>query len=225
MNERESVLNRRIKRGSIFALFVLTCLFASHAFAEEPLGQSGQTGSGNTSLVLHLQHTGEYGGTKATGTEANPDLDGDGLGDNLAFTVPTRIDFIATSDGTLTGPNADVVYIENESTYSVHVSSLKVSALNRWNIVEDVRESSLENSVDFLVGPSEDKLNGAVYLQKTDVAHPQQWNMGPRKNDETSDRVQLEFTGHINNVTFDLSQEVAFGQIEWYVTPGVSGRA
>lgn len=203
--------------GALIALGVLVPC----AFAAEPSEQSGQTGSGNTSLVLHLQSTGEYGGTGSSGSAANPDLNGDGLGDNLAFTVPTRIDFMVSPSGVLTGPAPEAIYIENESVYNVHVSSLCVSALNGWNIVEDALLSHARNSIDITLGPVDDPLNAASYLAKSNVLHPSAWSMGPRTNEGASDRVELAFSGHINNAIHSLLNETAFGQIEWYVTPGL----
>ncbi len=204
--------------GAALAVLEVTALcMAAPAYAEVA---AGQTGSGQSSLVLKLQSSGESGGTAATGDLANPDLDGDGLGDNLAFTVPTRIDFTVMPDGTLVGPSPELVYIENESVYDVHVSSLRVSPLNGWSIVADATASAERNCVDLKVGPAGDALSIASYLSKAAVLNPAEWNMASRTNADASDRVQLSFAGHVGNVSQDVTREIAFGQIEWFVTPG-----
>lgn len=204
--------------GAALAVFEVTALcLATPAYAEVT---AGQTGSGQSSLVLRLQSSGESGGTAAEGDLVNPDLDGDGLGDNLAFTVPTRIDFTVMPDGTLVGPSPELVYIENESVYSVHVSSLRVSPLNGWNIVSDATNSTERNCVDLTAGPTGDALSIASYLSKSAVMNPAEWNMASRTSADVSDRVQLSFAGHVGNVSQDVTREIAFGQIEWFVTPG-----
>lgn len=189
--------------------------------AAVPAAFAEQTGSGETSLVLHLAASGEYGGSDATGEFANPDADGDGLGDNLAFTVPTRVDFSVASDGTLTGPSPAAVYLENESQYPVHVSSMAIQSLAPWTLVADATVSPTANSLSLNVGPHADRLSAVDYLAKSPVSKPSAWNMAARASEGTADRVELEFSGAIANTGLDLVEEVAFGKINWYVTPGV----
>ncbi len=204
-------------------LFVcLVGILAGFSLPQSAIAAEDQTGTGETSLTVRLEKTGEYGGSNAEGEYSNPDNDGDGLGDNLAFTVPTRIDFVAAADGTLTGPKSDTAFIKNESRYSVHVSSLATTAKNGWSIVRDASESNALNSVDIEMGPEEDRLNGADYLTKSLVGNPRFWNMAARGAADNADRVELSFSGHINNVDKDISTEATFGQINWYVTPGIA---
>ena len=74
--------------------------------------------------------------------------------------------------------------------------------------------------MDLKVGPAGDALSIASYLSKAAVLNPAEWNMASRTNADASDRVQLSFAGHVGNVSQDVTREIAFGQIEWFVTPG-----
>lgn len=189
------------------------------AFADNTASAGDQTGTGQTDLIVRLSKTGEYGGTAAQGVNANPDENHDGVGDNLAFTVPASISFVASTDGALTGPSPSAARIENRSAYAIHVSSLDVDPAEKWSIVDDVSTSTNENAVDLQIGPRGDMLNIADYLSKKAVGTASAWNM---ESVGTADRnsVPLETSGAIGNVAADIASDQTIGAITWYVTAG-----
>lgn len=192
------------------------------AFAADNSASTGaQDGSGKTKFQMILKNTAEKGGFAATGDYANPDGNGDGLGDNLAFTVPSTINFVVSADGTLTGPTN--ACIENASAFAAHVSSMKVNPSSGWTFVEDASASDVENAVELHVGSSGDSLNAVDYVGvKSDMANPVSWNM--TADDLTAgsgtDAKTLSFAGKVAHVTHDLTELTEFGETEWYVTPG-----
>lgn len=50
--------------------------------------------------------------------------------DNVEFKVPTVIPFVAKADGTLQGPSEDATTIDNHSAYGIHVTNMKIDAMN-----------------------------------------------------------------------------------------------
>ena len=167
------------------SLIAAGALVASMAAMAPATALADQTGTGQTDVYVQINDS-ERGGTEYdsdTSPYYNPDEDGDGLGDNLAFTVPVEIDFVADSHGVLTGPSAEATYIENESAFAIHGSSLDVDAVNGWNIVADASAASAANSIDFQAGPSADMQDAYAHLEKADMTDKTQWNMTSHKDD------------------------------------------
>ena len=221
---------------------------ASIAIAEEvqpsvgkPTDPNGnhQTGTGVTDVTVQYRQVGEdIGGTEDPN---NPDGDPDdpstqdGLGDNIAFTVPTAINFVADAQGKLTGPSASAAYIENESAFSIHASAFRTEAKDGWTIVDDDTTVTTTDAVDFQFGPStSDKAPNAdafdylatapnkvkiasVNEDKNNVAD---WNMAPKASEGVADRVQLTTTGDIHNVSKDITQRTKMAEIHTFVTAG-----
>ena len=150
----------------------------------------------------------------------NPDEDGDGLGDNIAFTVPSEINFVSDSAGVLTGPSASVTYIENESVFAIHGSSLKVDAEPGWNIVADATASSRANAIDFQVGPAGDMLDAHAHLTKAAVGDEALWNMAHKAAAGGAEKVFMETAGDIANVDKEIASKTKAATMHWYVTPG-----
>lgn len=73
--------------------------------------------------------------------------------DNVEFKVPTVIPFVAKADGTLQGPSEDATTIDNHSAYGIHVTNMKIDAMNTWTIAADAKAGTAQNSIDFKVGP------------------------------------------------------------------------
>ena len=191
------------------------------AFAANSASTGAQTGSGQTDLTMILKDTDEHGGTaepekNQDGTDNplyNPDADGDGLGDNLAFTVPSAINYVVDADGTMTGPtNAS---IQNRSVMGINVSSVDVDEETPFTIVSDATASSVDNSVDLQFGPAADQLNAADYLTKTDVADASKWEMGAEGAADAN--LGIETDGHVSHVATDITQQSKFGTIKWYL--------
>lgn len=190
-----------------------------------------QSGDGRTTLKLIQWSDLERGGTltpDGAANGANPDVTGggvdgsspDGLGDNLAFTVPTVVNFVLRADGTLVGPTNAT--IENRSVFTTRVSSLVASATDPFSIVPNAKTSSTPNAVDITAGPAADPLSLASYLTKGDVATPSVWVMAADGSGDAS-KVALSFSGHAANIAEDVSSIRSFGKISWFVTPGGVG--
>lgn len=188
-----------------------------------------QTGSGQTDLTMIMRNTGEYGGTaepekNADGSDNplyNPDSDGDGLGDNLAFTVPSSINYVVNADGSLIAPSEGVAYIENKSAFATHVSSMDVDPVAGFNFVADAEQSDANNSVDLQVGPAVDMLQASEYLEKKDVNDAIKWGMDAKGAADAS-KVLLKSDGDVSHITKDITEQTKFGTIKWYVTPGAA---
>ena len=209
-----------------------------------------QTGSGATDLTMILEDVGERGGTveppvipvePGTGTvdedgnpdengdfdpnpDYNPDKDDDGLGDNLAFTVPSSINFVVAADGSMSGPSN--AFIENRSAFPIHASSLKVIEEEGWNIVEDAASSSADNSVDVQMGPANALQNLSDFKEaKKGVSGGSAWNMASTDSTEGSgnDTLTLSVQGDASHVTKDITSKQKFGEVRWYMTPGALG--
>jgi hypothetical protein len=202
---------------------------ASVAFAVEP-SAGPQTGTGSTDVTVQykIADIEDIGGTEDSN---NPDTNPhDGLGDNIAFTVPTSINFVADSAGKLTGPSAEAAYIENDSAFSIHASAFKTDTDNGWTIVDDDTTTSTQNAIDFQFGPETDKagnIDAYDYQEKAKIADNNEdkefvedWNMASKAAEGTDDRVQLNTSGDIHNVTQDITQQTKVAQIHTYVTAG-----
>lgn len=189
-----------------------------------------QTGTGVTDITVQYKQTGEdIGGTEDTTN--NPDTSPqDGLGDNIAFTVPTAINFVSDAQGNLTGPSAEAAYIKNESMFSIHASAFKTDTANGWTIVDDDTTTTTQNAIDFQFGPKADKagnIDAYDYQTKTkisavmeDAPYVEDWNMASKATTGTADRVQLNTSGNIHNVSQDITQQTKVAQIHTYVSAG-----
>ena len=229
------------------AMGVVSQAYADPAPTSNTPSAGSQTGSGATELTMILEDVGERGGTveppaipvePGTGTvdengdpdengdfdpnpDYNPDKDDDGLGDNLAFTVPSSINFIVAADGSMTGPSN--AFIENRSAFPIHASSLKVLEAEGWNIVEDASSSVAANSVDVQMGPAKALQNLSDFKgTKKGVSGGSAWNMAATDSTVGSgnDALTLSVKGDASHVTKDITSKQKFGEVRWYMTPG-----
>ena len=167
----------------------------------------------------------------------NPDgSDADEWGDNLAFSVPSKINFIMKANGDLMAPTSDQVYIDNESAYPIHVTSLDIdpgitTGTDTWNIVEDkAHAGTTANSAWGSIGPSGSTLGWSSYLNKTNVptASAAEWNMAA--DDSTAhvvgtpqaDELHLATSGGLANVSVDLAEFKTFAKVHWYLASGAA---
>lgn len=206
----------------------------SVGYSTDTPGQNGvvnghQTGTGVTDITVQYKQTSQDVG--GAGDPTNPDTNPqDGLGDNIAFTVPTAINFVADAQGNLTGPSAEAAYIENESTFSIHASAFQTSTANGWTIVDDDTTTTTADAIDFQFGPRTAKaenIDAYDYLEKTkisdvaeDAPYVEDWNMASKATDGVADRVQLHTTGNIHNVSRDISEQTKVAEIHTYVSAG-----
>ncbi len=195
------------------AALAASCACVPAAFADEGATAGAPTGSGATDITIRLK--GGSGETGGADTPGNPDTNEDGYGDNIAFSVPTSINFVANAQGVLTGPNNAA--IQNLSKFSIHASSLDVDPVTGWNIVADASRSELTNAIDFQVGPANDMLDASAYLTKAAVSTPAEWNMAANNGS-----VALSTAGDINNVSANITSATKVATLHWYVTPGTA---
>ena len=92
--------------------------------------------------------------------------------DNVEFKVPTVIPFVAKADGTLQGPSEDATTIDNHSAYGIHVTNMKIDAMNTWTIAADAKAGTAQNSIDFKVGPDGALQNASAAAQGTASIFP-----------------------------------------------------
>ena len=218
----ESTTGTRLAALIMAGTLAATLAAAPLAFAEDGVNTASagsQTGTGTTDVNVMLADTREHGGTT---DEGNPDTDGDDLGDQIAFTVPSEINFVADAQGNLTGPLAQEAYIENKSAFAIHASSLQVASAGGWTIIADGTEATSANSVDFQVGPASDMLDAYDYTTKSPVDKPYEWNMAAASDTGTADRVGLSSTGTIHAVSRDIASKTKVAVMHWYVTPGTA---
>ena len=210
---------------------------ASPARAAEP-SIGPQTGAGTTSLTMIAENNGIYGGTaeepyldedgnptdEDTGRpnpSYNPDDDHDGLGDNIAFTVPSSINFVLSADGTLTGPTN--AYIENRSVMPIHAEELKVKPSTGWNLVEDASSSQEENSVELQMKPVDGTFEQlGAFTTRSQLHNRAEWNMSGTDAviGSGADVVTLDFAGKVSHLSADVTQQRNFGEIHWYMQAG-----
>ena len=137
---------------SLITAFLIIGFYPSSlfvAFADD----NNQSGSGTTDLKVKLFDSSEHGGYGID--NGNPKDSNNDWGENIAFQVPTNINFITKADGTLIAPSADAVYVENLSAFADHVSSLQIVSQNNYGesfcyISEDHSESTI--SADLTIG-------------------------------------------------------------------------
>ena len=233
-------IGKKAAAAVMAGLMTLSALAPAAAFAVEPSvtqrNGTTQTGTGVTDVTVQYKaaDTPDIGGTEDVVN--NPDDNNDGLGDNVAFTVPISINYVADAAGKLTGPSKTAAYIENESAFSIHASAFRTEAKDGWTIVDDDTTTSTANAVDFQYGPfsAENKAKNAdAYDYRAtapdkvriadvdeDKANLASWNMAPKADTGVDDRVQLTTTGDIHNVSKDLTERTKMAEIHTYVTAG-----
>ena len=83
--------------------------------------------------------------TDVTIQSVTPDPDGD----NLSFSVPTQIPFVAKADGTMLAPSADTLQIQNKSVFPIHVVNMAVTEQSPFKLVSDVTVGTTANAFQF----------------------------------------------------------------------------
>lgn len=127
--------------------------------------------------------------------------------DNVEFKVPTVIPFVAKADGTLQGPSEDATTIDNHSAYGIHVTNMKIDAMNTWTIAADAKAGTAQNSIDFKVGPDGALQNASAAMQGTglDLSKNAAFDMGYQGIAGGADKIKLKTSGNVARVTRDVS--------------------
>ena len=142
--------------------------------------------------------------------------------DNVEFKVPTVIPFVAKADGTLQGPSEDATTIDNHSAYGIHVTNMKIDAMNTWTIAADAKAGTAQNSIDFKVGPDGALQNASAAMQKTGLDLSK--NAAFEGIAGGTDKIKLKTSGNVARVTRDIFRVTGEGDqvatITWTVEPG-----
>ena len=143
-------------------------------------------------------------------------------GENIKFRVPTVIPFSVAADGDLTGPSPKDVAITNLSTFGIHVTNVKVQAVDDWGIAFMPSGSDKENVFNFTIssGNSNVMASAASGDSGFDLTNNPDWHMGYGQHSGST--LELTTSGSVAHVTKDLSSANKGATITWTVEPGTS---
>ena len=139
---------------------------------------------------------------------------------------PATVELIAKADGTLQGPSEDATTIDNHSAYGIHVTNMKIDAMNTWTIAADAKAGTAQNSIDFKVGPDGALQNASAAMQGTglDLSKNAAFDMGYQGIAGGTDKIKLKTSGNVARVTRDIFRVTGEGDqvatITWTVEPG-----
>ena len=135
-------------------------------------------------------------------------------GDNLSFSVPTQIPFVAKADGTMLAPSADTLQIQNKSVFPIHVVNMAVTEQSPFKLVADVTVGTTANAFQFTV-------NGLQAAASVDTSVNAAWNMGYANSANST--ISLDITdAKIARVTADISTPQKAATITWTVASGAA---
>lgn len=151
--------------------------------------------------------------TDVTIQSVTPDPDGD----NLSFSVPTQIPFVAKADGTMLAPSADTLQIQNKSVFPIHVVNMAVTEESPFKLVPDVEKSTDANAFQF-------KVNGVQAAKSVDTSANTAWSMGHAGS--ANDKIILDIAeAKIARVTTDITTSQKAATITWTVASGAAHAA
>lgn len=135
-------------------------------------------------------------------------------GDNLSFSVPTKIPFVAKADGTMLNASAEKLQIQNKSVFPIHVVNMTVTAQSPFKLVADVATGTDANAFQFTIN---DTKAASFANTSADVA----WNMGYAGS--STDKISLDITdAKIARVTTDITTPKQAATITWTVASGAA---
>lgn len=135
-------------------------------------------------------------------------------GDDLSFSVPTQIPFVAKADGTMLAPSADALQIQNKSVFPIHVVNMAVAEQSPFKLVADVTVGTDANAFQFTV-------NGLQAASSVDTSALAAWNMGFAGS--ANDAISLDITNaQIARVTADISTAQKAATVTWTVASGAA---
>ena len=150
--------------------------------------------------------------TDVTIQSVTPDPDGD----NLSFSVPTQIPFVAKADGTMLAPSAKTLQIQNKSVFPIHVVNMTVTEQSPFKLVADVAKGTDANAFQF-------KVNGLQAAAFVDTSANAAWNMNYANTLALDDTISLNITdAKIARVTTDITTPQKAATITWTVASGAA---
>ena len=135
-------------------------------------------------------------------------------GDDLSFSVPTQIPFVAKADGTMLTASAENLQIQNKSVFPIHVVNMAVTEQSPFKLVADVTVGTDANAFQFMV-------NGLQAAASVDTSANTAWNMGYAGS--ANDKISLDITNaQIARVTADISTAQKAATVTWTVASGAA---
>ena len=139
----------------------------------------------------------------------------------IEWTAPTQIPFAASADGTLVGPSADALQIQNESVFPIHLTKISVAAESGWNVVSDVTaDTSVTDAVSFSVGAGSTTVSASDALSGKDVSTSTDFNMSAK--DVSGSAINIDTSGNLARSTKDLSTAQKAATVSWTVAVGIA---
>lgn len=135
-------------------------------------------------------------------------------GDNLSFSVPTQIPFVAKADGTMLSASVENLQIQNKSVFPIHVENMAVAEQSPFKLVADVATGTDANAFQF-------RVNGLQAAAFVDTHDDVAWNMGYAGSG--TDAIPLNITdAKIARVTTDITTSRKAATITWTVASGAA---
>lgn len=135
-------------------------------------------------------------------------------GDNLSFSVPTQIPFVAKADGTMLAPSSDTLQIQNKSVFPIHVVNMAVTEQSPFKLVANVATGTDANAFQF-------KVNGLQAAASVETRDNVAWNMGDAGS-ETGTIPLVITDAKIARVTTDITTPQKAATITWTVASGAA---
>lgn len=187
---------------------------------------TGRDTDGTTDLEITLASTDE-----ATGSD-----------ENIAFSVPARIDFAMNSSGDILGPSlmGRAAYIENDSSYPIYLSAVKFTPEEGWTPMPDTSDADAVAAFDtsqaniFGLNVQIDDQRAVTALNTCldrtplvcdtsvytyDNPYKMQGHAINNVISWTSYKIFTGFNGKAYNINKDLTTSAKLGVIQWYVSP------
>ncbi len=135
-------------------------------------------------------------------------------GDNLSFSVPTKIPFVAKADGTMLVASAENLQIQNKSVFPIHVVNMAVTEQSPFKLVANVATGTDANAFQFTI-------NGTKAAPSVNTSDDVAWNMGHAGSE--TDTISLVTTdAEIARVTTDITTPKKAAAITWTVASGAA---
>ena len=152
--------------------------------------------------------------------------------EKIEWSAPTKIPLVVVGDGTLCGPDPEVLKIQNENVLTIHLTNIQVTPTNPWTFVADAAgDSSNTNDIaSFAINfTNKNKTVQAVNaLSGLDVSTWTELNLAYEgytatdADDTLADNIAFSLSGNANKITQDLSSAKGFATITWTIAPGLA---
>ena len=168
-----------------------------------------------TPTLAFANDNGTTNGTTSQSTEVTiQSVNPSPSGDNLSFSVPTQIPFVAKADGTMLSASEESLEIQNKSAFPIHVVNMAVAEQSPFKLVADVSTGTDANAFQFTI-------NGTKAAASVDTSSEAAWDMGYEGS--ATGTIPLKTTdAKIARVTTDISKPQKAAAITWTVASGAA---